>query len=159
MKKRKELSLCDILRVLVDCALQRSTAYTLVEISEASKQLPLEVASVLLRLLAFIIRSDNSISSSFISKRYCEVTERASTWISGILDAQVGNLILVAQHSSDHRQLFESIIKSIEYAKDHITNAEAALNYTTQIRRYCASSEKRFSQNQSGIYEIEELEL
>jgi hypothetical protein len=157
-KTRKELSLCDILRVLVEYALQRSTAYTLVEVSEASKQLPQDIATVLLRLLAFFIRSDNSISSSVCNDNR-EFTERASTWISGILDAQIGNLILISHQSSQHKQLFESIIKSIEYAKGHIINAEIALKYTTQIRRYCASTEKRFSQNQSGVYEIEELDL
>lgn len=153
----KRLTAGMMIRLFVETTLQRSTAYTLVEISEASKNLPLDIATLLLRLLVFLTRSVYS-SSSLVSSESA-VLERATVWICGILDGQMGNIIIATKHSTQHRQLFEAMIKSIDLAKENIVAAESALKYSSQIRRFCVLAEKHLAQNQSGVYEIEQLDL
>lgn len=150
--------LLNLLILVVESILLRSSAFTLEEISEDSKALSSDDCFPMLRLFAVFIRASlgKSSSNNFDESQM----ERAVVWLAGIIDGHFANLLLEVRRSASYRMMFQHIFHSIELGNNHILSTELALKFSSQIKRMCTVQNNALEHKvQRGLYETEVLNL
>lgn len=173
-KSKKNLSKLNLIKLLLEYTLIRSSSFSSILLFESLKSLDFQYACILLRLFSLIIfnytskvinpnlisSNEDGASSSLVSLTIfsSEQLERSIVWIKSLVDFFFTSFIMEAKNNPKLITTLNSVLLSLNNSKEALQYTEETHGLWLQLERILNKKCTNLNSN-LGIYQVEKITL